>query len=119
RNTPVMLQLRIRTCHVTGASTASDNRRSTFAGQNHIPGPPTKHEYIRLSHPPSTFIHEKQKVEQRLPAALAFIRDHKLNEVFPGDADDVGIIVLGGLYNGVVRALGRLGLADLFGRSRI
>src|SRR5947209_8094284 len=118
-NTPVMLELRIRACHVTGAFTASDNGRGTFSGQNRIPGPPSKHEYIRLSHPPSTFMHEKQKVEQRLPAALAFIRDHKLNEVIPGDVDDVGIIVLGGLYNGVIRALGRLGLADLFGASRL
>src|SRR5262245_10268818 len=118
-NTPVMLELRIRACHVTGAFTASDNRRGTFSGQNRIPGPPGKHEYIRLSHPPSTFIHEKQKVEQRLPAAQAYIREHKLNEVFPGDVNDVGLIVLGGLHNGVIRALGRLGLADLFGTARL
>src|SRR5215470_11149765 len=59
---PVMLELRIRACHVTGAFTASDNRRGVYSGQNRIPGPPKRHEYIRLSHPPSTFIHEKQKV---------------------------------------------------------
>jgi indolepyruvate ferredoxin oxidoreductase, alpha subunit len=118
-NTPVMLELRIRACHVTGAFTASDNRRGLYSGHNRIPGPPARHEYIRLSHPPSTFIHEKQKVEQRLPAAQAFVREHKLNEVFAGDVDDIGIVVLGGLYNGVMRALARLGLADLFGSSRI
>src|SRR4051812_3507780 len=118
-NTPVMLELRIRACHVTGAFTASDNRRGVNSAHNPIAGPPARHEYIRLSHPPSTFIHEKQKVEQRLPAAQAFIRDNKINEVFPGDVDDVGIIVLGGLYNGVMRALSRLGLADLFGNARI
>jgi indolepyruvate ferredoxin oxidoreductase, alpha subunit len=117
-NTPVMLELRIRACHVTGSFTASDNRRGRFSGQNRIAGPP-RHDYIRLSHPPSTFIHEKQKVEQRLPAAQAYIREHKLNEVFPGDLADVGIIVLGGLYNGVLRALERLGLADLYGNARI
>jgi indolepyruvate ferredoxin oxidoreductase, alpha subunit len=118
-NTPVMLELRIRACHVTGAFTASDNRRGLYSGHNRIPGPPARHEYIRLSHPPSTFIHEKQKVEQRLPAAQAFVREHKLNEVFAGDVDDIGVVVLGGLYNGVMRALARLGLADLFGSSRI
>jgi indolepyruvate ferredoxin oxidoreductase, alpha subunit len=118
-NTPVMLELRIRACHVTGAFTASDNRRGLYSGHNRIPGPPARHEYIRLSHPPSTFIHEKQKVEQRLPAAQAFVREHKLNEVFAGDVDDIGVVVLGGLYNGVMRALARLGLADLFGCSRI
>jgi indolepyruvate ferredoxin oxidoreductase, alpha subunit len=118
-NTPVMLELRIRACHVTGAFTASDNRRGLYSGHKRIPGPPARHEYIRLSHPPSTFIHEKQKVEQRLPAAQAFVREHKLNEVFAGDVDDIGVVVLGGLYNGVMRALARLGLADLFGSSRI
>src|SRR5919201_2072809 len=35
-NTPVMLELRIRACHVYGAFTASDNRRGTFSGQNRI-----------------------------------------------------------------------------------
>jgi len=118
-NTPVMLELRIRACHVTGAFTASDNRRGVYSGQNRIPGPPKRHEYIRLSHPPSTFIHEKQKVEQRLPAAQAFVREHKLNERFAGDVDEIGIVVLGGLYNGVMRALARLGLADLYGNARI
>jgi indolepyruvate ferredoxin oxidoreductase, alpha subunit len=118
-NTPVMLELRIRACHVTGAFAARDNRRGQYSGQNRIAGPPSHHDYGRLSHPPSTFIHEKQKVERRLPAAQAYIRQHKLNEVFPGDVDEIGIVVLGGLYNAVIRALTRLGLADVFGNSRI
>ncbi|MFL5106268.1 MAG: thiamine pyrophosphate-dependent enzyme [Xanthobacteraceae bacterium] len=118
-NTPVMLELRIRACHVTGAFAARDNRRGLYSGQNRIAGPPAHHDYGRLSHPPSTFMHEKQKVEQRLPAAQAFVRQHKLNEQFPGDVDEIGIVVLGGLYNAVIRALSRLGLADMFGNSRI
>jgi indolepyruvate ferredoxin oxidoreductase, alpha subunit len=118
-NTPVMLELRIRACHVTGRFPAKDNRRGAYSGQNRLSGPPAGHDYGRLSHPPSTFIHERHKVEKRLPAAQAFIREHKLNEVFPGDLGDVGLIVLGGLYNGVIRALSRLGLADLFGNARL
>ena len=59
------------------------------------------------------------KIEQRLPAAQKFIREQKLNEVMPGDIDDIGIIVLGGLTNGLLRALARLDLADLYGKSRI
>lgn len=118
-NTPVMLELRIRACHVTGAFAASDNRRGVYSGKNRIPGPPSHYDYGRLSHPPSTYIHEQQKVEQRLPAAQAFVRAHRLNETFAGDVDEIGIIVLGGLYNGLIRALSRLGLADLFGASRI
>ena len=47
----------------------------------------------------------------------AFIAEHKLNEVLPGDLDDIGIIVMGGLTNGVLRALARLDLADLFGTT--
>ena len=62
---------------------------------------------------------EKLKVEERLPAAQAFIREHRLNELFAGELDDVGIIVMGGLNNSVLRALERMGLADVFGASRI
>ena len=45
-----------------------------------------------------------------MPAARKFIREQKLNEVIPGDLDDIGIIVMGGLTNSVLRALERVGL---------
>jgi indolepyruvate ferredoxin oxidoreductase alpha subunit len=115
---PVMLELRIRACHVTGSFTASDNRRGDFSGLNRIEGPP-RFEYSRLPHPPVTFVQERRKVEERMPAARAFIKEHKLNEVLSGEADDIGIIVMGGLTNGVLRSLARLELADLFGAARI
>src|SRR6202012_5405235 len=35
------------------------------------------------------------------------------------DLDEIGIIVMGGLTNGLLRALERLGLADAFGASRV
>ncbi len=54
-----------------------------------------------------------------MPAARAFIREHKLNELIDGDLSDVGIIVMGGLTNSVLRALERMGLADVFGASRV
>ncbi len=114
---PVMLELRIRACHVTGEFTAKDNRAGKFSGLNR--SAPAPHEYRRLSHPPSTFAQEKLKVEERLPAARQFIRDARLNEFFAGDLADVGIVVMGGLYNGLMRALMRLGLADLYGETRI
>ena len=114
---PVMLELRIRACHVTGEFTAKDNRAGSFSGLNRAS--PAPHEYRRLSHPPVTFAQEKLKVEERLPAARAFIRDHKLNEFFAGDLSDIGIVVMGGLYNGLMRALYRLGLADLYGETRV
>ena len=65
------------------------------------------------------FTQERLKVEERLPAARAFIREHKLNEMIDGDLADIGIIVMGGLTNSVLRALERMGLADVFGASRI
>jgi indolepyruvate ferredoxin oxidoreductase alpha subunit len=115
---PVMLELRIRACHVTGEFEARTNRRGAYSGFNRLEGPP-RFDYGRLAHPPVTFIHERLKVEDRMPAARKFIREHALNEVLPGDVDDVGIIVMGGLTNSVLRALSRFGLADMFGKTRI
>jgi indolepyruvate ferredoxin oxidoreductase, alpha subunit len=115
-NAPVMLELRIRACHMSGEFVAKANRPGRGVDKFQSPA---KFNYARLSHPPSTFLHEKLKVEQRLPAAHAFIREHKLNELLAGDLSDVGIVVMGGLSNGVLRALERMGLADAFGASRI
>jgi indolepyruvate ferredoxin oxidoreductase, alpha subunit len=115
---PVMLELRIRACHVTGEFEAKDNRRAAYSGLNPITGPP-RFDYGRISHPPVTFVHERRKVEERLPAAQAFVREHRLNEFLDGDLRDIGIVVLGGLANNLLRALERLGLADIFGASRI
>ena len=113
-----MMELRVRACHVTGEFETKDNIRAAVSGKNRIAGPP-RFQYGRLAHPPVIFTQERLKVEERLPAAQAFIRDHKLNEVISGDLDDVGIIVMGGLTSSVLRALSRLGLADLFGASRV
>jgi indolepyruvate ferredoxin oxidoreductase alpha subunit len=115
---PVMLDLRVRACHVTGEFEAKDNKRGAYSGQHRLSGPP-RFEYGRLAHPPVIFTQERLKIEQRLPAAQKFIREQKLNEVLPGDIGEIGIIVLGGLTNGLLRALARLDLADLYGASRI
>ena len=115
---PVMLELRIRACHATGEFAAKDNRKGIVSGLDRIQGPP-RFNYNRLAHPPVIFTQEKLKVEERLPAARAFIREHKLNEIIPGELSDIGIIVMGGLTNSVLRALERIGLADIFGASRV
>jgi indolepyruvate ferredoxin oxidoreductase alpha subunit len=115
---PVMLELRIRACHATGSFAATTNRKGVASGLDKLAGPP-RFNYGRLAHPPVIFSQERLKVEERLPAARAFIREHKLNETIAGDVDDVGIIVMGGLTNSVLRALERMGLADIFGVSRI
>src|ERR1700723_3401907 len=102
--------LRVRARHVTGEFAAKDNKRGAFSGQHRLSGPP-RFEYGKLAHPPVIFSQERLKIEQRLPAAQKFIREQQLNEVIPGDLGEVGIIVLGGLTNGLLRALGRLELA--------
>ncbi|MFO1191051.1 MAG: indolepyruvate ferredoxin oxidoreductase subunit alpha [Rhodoferax sp.] len=113
---PVLLELRIRACHVRGSFEASDNRPGTLSTRNRIEAP-APFDYGRLAHPPVTFGHEKRKFEERIPAARAFILAQGLNEQIDGRHDAVGIIVQGGIYNALNRALQQLGLADGFGRS--
>ncbi|HXY89841.1 MAG TPA: indolepyruvate ferredoxin oxidoreductase subunit alpha [Xanthobacteraceae bacterium] len=115
---PVMLELRIRACHVTGEFEAKDNRPGVYSGLNRLAGPP-RFEYGKLSHPPATYVQERLKAEERLPAAQKFIRDEKLNEFIGGDLSEIGIVVMGGLANSVLRALARFDLADLYGASRV
>jgi indolepyruvate ferredoxin oxidoreductase alpha subunit len=116
-NTPVMLELRIRACHVHGRFIAKDNQRPSFTLQQAMENP--KQDTSRIVLPPAAFMHEKEKVEQRWPAAVRYIQEHGLNEFFDGSEQDIGIILQGGLYNTALRALERLGLADTFGESRI
>ena len=92
--------------------------RPRSARTTRLSGPP-RFDYGRLAHPPATFAQEKLKLEQRLPAAQRFIRDHKLNEFFDGDLSRIGIVLQGGLYNVLQRTLLRLGLSDVFGESRV
>jgi indolepyruvate ferredoxin oxidoreductase alpha subunit len=116
-STPVMLQLRIRACHVHGQFVASDNRRSPFTIQQALEAP--QRDVSRIVLPPASFLHEKEKIEQRWPAAVNFIRERGLNEFFAEDADDIGLVVQGGGYNTAIRALERLGLADVYGESQV
>jgi indolepyruvate ferredoxin oxidoreductase alpha subunit len=117
-NTPVMLDLRIRACHVRGQFVAKDNRAPAI-GTHELLAEPAGFDYARLSHPPVTLDHERSKVEVRLPAARRFIEAAGLNEHFDGAHGELGIIVQGGLYNTLIRALQQFGLADAYGRSQI
>ncbi len=116
-STPVMLELRIRACHVHGAFPASDNKVGQFNRNRVIKEP--NHDFARITLPPSTYAQEKHKVEVRMPEAINFIRERRLNDYFAGDINDVGLICQGGLYNATLRALVQAGLADAAGNSRI
>ena len=79
---------------------------------------PTRH-LNRIVLPPASFLHEKEKVEERWPAAVEFIKDRGLNEVLGAGTADVGIIVQGGLYNTLNRSMELLGCSDAFGRTDV
>ena len=115
-NTPVILEVRIRACHVYGAFAARDNRRPPLTVREALENPRRRTDRIAL--PPNTYRHELEKVTERRPAALRFIQERGLNERFGGDGD-VGIVLQGGMYNGTIRALQRLGLADAYGETDI
>ncbi len=112
-NTPVMLEMRVRACHVYGRFTASDNRRPDFTVRDAMAAP--VRDTTRIVLPPASFGHEHEKIATRWPAAIRYITENKLNEVFADGRRDVGIVLQGGMYNQVVRGLQRLGLSDPYG----
>jgi indolepyruvate ferredoxin oxidoreductase alpha subunit len=116
-NTPVMLELRIRACHVHGHFPTKDNVRPAFTLKDAIEHP--KRDVNRIVLPPSSYLHEQEKIKDRWPAAVKFIQEHQINEFFASTANDFGIVLQGGMYNGVLRALEILGLANAFGESQI
>lgn len=116
-STPVMLMLRIRACHVYGRFKTRNNRRPAFSAADALAAP--SRDYGRIILPPSTYAQEREKLENRLPAAVRFVAERGLNEMFDGATDDVGIVLQGGLYNNTLRALELLGCADTFGSSKL
>ncbi|TXL72708.1 indolepyruvate ferredoxin oxidoreductase subunit alpha [Vineibacter terrae] len=117
-NTPVMMELRIRACHVSGSFVAKDNVAPAISRNARL-AEPVPQDYGRISHPPSTYIQEKLKVDVRQPAAQRFIVEQGLNELLPGEREDLGIIVQGGIANVLLRGLDRLGLGDAFGAVQV
>jgi indolepyruvate ferredoxin oxidoreductase alpha subunit len=115
-HTPVMLMMRIRACHLYGSFAASDNRRPAFTARDALAAP--RRSYDRIILPPSTYQQEREKIEERWPAAVRFVAERRLNELHDGPAN-FGIVMQGGLANTVLRALERLGLADCYGASRL
>jgi len=113
-NTPVMLELRIRACHMFGSFETRANRAALQSAAHRIPEP-AAFEYMRLAHPPVTFIQETDKFKRRLPAAQDFIIEHGLNETRGPQDGEIGIIVQGGLFNALNSRLHAAGLSDVYG----
>ncbi|HET6505350.1 MAG TPA: indolepyruvate ferredoxin oxidoreductase subunit alpha [Baekduia sp.] len=115
--TPVMLDLRLRSCHLHGGFVAKDNRRPPVTVKDAIENP--SRDVSRIVLPPASFLHEQEKVAERWPAAVAFIKERGLNEVINDDLADVGIIAQGGLYNTMNRAMELLGCSDAYGNTKV
>ena len=116
-STPVFVELRIRACHVHGSFECKDNVEAKISRNALLQEP--VFEYANIVLPPSSYAQEKHKIEHRWPAAVEFIQREKLNETFDGPLADIGIILQGGMYNAVIRALQQLDLADAFGATQV
>ena len=116
-NTPVMLEMRIRACHVHGRFLAKDNVRPAFTLRDAMQTP--VRDVSRIVLPPASFAHEQEKIQTRWPAAQKCIQELALNEFFSEGRQDIGIILQGGMYNTVIRALELLGLSDAFGETDV
>jgi indolepyruvate ferredoxin oxidoreductase alpha subunit len=116
-NTPVMLELRVRACHVYGRFLAKENRPPSPTVREALEQP--RRDVNRIVLPPANYLHEREKIEKRWPAAVEYIASNHLNEFFGPELDEVGIVVQGGLYNTLMRTLELLGLADEYGHSTL
>ncbi len=116
-NSPVMVEVRIRGCHVHGRFKTKDNVKPSYTLREALENP--RRDVNRIVLPPASFAHEKLKIEKRWPAAVEFIKANGLNEIFGPENAGIGIILQGGMYNGVVRGLQQLGLSDAYGNSKV
>ncbi len=116
-NTPVILELRLRSCHLTGSFVTKDNKRPSMTISEAVETP--RRDLSRIVLPPASFLHEQEKVHKRWPAAVQFIKENGLNEFVSDGQHDFGIILQGGLFNTVNRSLELLGLSDAFGNSDV
>jgi indolepyruvate ferredoxin oxidoreductase alpha subunit len=116
-NTPVMLEVRIRACHVHGQFETKTNRKPEFTLREALENP--RRDLNRIVLPPASMLQDRQKLETRWPAAIRYIKEHRLNEHFGPAQGEIGIILQGGMYNAVIRALQYLGLADAYGETQV
>ncbi|MEP6867209.1 MAG: indolepyruvate ferredoxin oxidoreductase subunit alpha [Novosphingobium sp.] len=116
-NTPVMLEVRVRTCHMHGSFVAKDNVRPAFTLDDAKNAP--RRDLGRIVLPPAAYEHEQEKILKRMPAAIDFIKAHQLNEWFGPAEGKIGIVLQGGMYNNVIRALQFLGLSDAYGNTQV
>ena len=117
-HTPVMLMLRIRACHVYGRFAAKDNVRPPFSAADALA---VAVAGLRPHHPAALHLRAGAGEDRAAPAGRAALHRAAAAERIHATAmlRDIGIVLQGGLYNNVLRALELLGCADTFGDSRV
>jgi indolepyruvate ferredoxin oxidoreductase alpha subunit len=115
-NTPVMLMVRIRSCHVTGSFDHPRQPRPKLTVREALSNP--RSDFTRVVLPPMSYAARTGQGEEPLARRRKVHPRPQAERVLrPGRPH--GIIVQGGMYNGVIRALQRLGLADLYGADDV
>src|SRR5260370_258909 len=69
-SSPVMLELRIRACHVQGAFSTNPNKPPSFSKKHFLQSP--DFDFNRVCLPPATYAQEEHQIDVRWPAAAVF-----------------------------------------------
>jgi indolepyruvate ferredoxin oxidoreductase alpha subunit len=115
-NTPVMLMVRIRSCHVTGQFATRANQRPKLTVREALSNP--RSDFSRIVLPPFSYVHEQDKVKP-LARRRKVHPGPQAERVLRAGRAPLGIVCQGGMFNGVIRALQRLGLADIYGQTEM
>ena len=67
------------------------NQRPTMSVKDALEAP--RRDTGRVVLPPASYVHEKEKIEKRWPAAVKFIKERGMNEFVPGDIADVLVAI--------------------------
>ncbi|MEE9253053.1 MAG: indolepyruvate ferredoxin oxidoreductase subunit alpha [Thermodesulfobacteriota bacterium] len=116
-NMPVMFLLSTRIAHIRGKISCRDNITPAISTVN--PLNDLTPDLNKIPLPPYTYDQERKKFSERIPSAIKFIRERRLNEVFDGEEKSLGIITHGMIFNSMMRCLYNLGEANIYGESRI
>ncbi len=101
-NTPVMLEVRIRACHVHGTLHRQGQQAARRSRPDGGAGKSAPRHSAASSCRRPTFVHEKEKLEKRWPAAVELHQASTSSTSFSAARpSDVGIVMQGGMYNGV------------------
>jgi len=115
---PVMFLFRSHTGNMWGTARTLDNSEPKISIKNK--SKMFNPDLSRIPIPPDTQRHAIEKYEYRLPRAVEFIKENKMNRTYIGsEFNNIGIITHGGIFNQVFTTLIELGLASVTGKSKI